>query len=112
MIVISDGDIIKNNMQGSGDNMQVIPLGYDRYTGQTFGNKAFILNAINYLCDEQGWMELRKREFKLSLLNKTILKQEKTKWQIVNILLPLILVWILGFIWITMRKKRYARRLN
>jgi ABC-2 type transport system permease protein len=111
MIVISDGDIIKNQVRGSGENTQIIPLGYDRYTGQTFGNKSFILNAINYLCDEQGWMELRKREFKLSLLNKTKLKQEKRKWQFINIIVPLVFVWLLGFIWIRIRKKRYSRRL-
>lgn len=112
MIVISDGDIIKNQVQGSGRNIKIIPLGYDRYTRQTFGNKAFILNAINYLCDEHGWMELRKREFRLSLLNKTLLKGEKVKWQIINILIPLILIWILGILWIIIRKKRFARRLN
>jgi len=110
MIVISDGDIIKNQVRRNGKNMQIIPLGYDRYTGQTFGNKAFILNALNYLCDEQGWMELRRREFKLSLLNKTRLKQEKRKWQIINILLPLVFVWMLGFIWVTIRKKSFSRR--
>lgn len=112
MVVISDGDIIKNDISGKGNNMNIIPLGYDRYTGQTFGNKTFILNTINYLCDDSGWMELRKREFKLSLLNKTILKTERRKWQMINILLPLIVIWIIGFVWIIIRKKRFTRRLN
>ncbi len=112
MIIISDGDIIKNQTYGSGINSKITPLGYDRYTRQTFGNKGFILNAINYLCDDQGWMELRKREFKLSLLNKTLLKSEKVKWQTINIVFPIIFICIFSILWRFIRKKRYTRKLN
>jgi len=62
MIVISDGDIIRNQVQQSSG--RVYPLGYDRYTGQEFGNKDFILNAIDYLCDDSGLISVRSKELK------------------------------------------------
>jgi len=68
MIVVTDGDIIKNQFhipQG-----YPLPLGFDQFTGETFGNKEFILNAMNYLTDGQGLISLRSREMKLRLLDK------------------------------------------
>jgi len=71
MIVIADGDIIKNQIRTTGQRPQPLALGYDRYTGQTFGNKDLILNAMNYLIDENGLITIRSRELKMRLLDKT-----------------------------------------
>ena len=70
MVVIADGDVIRNDVQGKGENMNILPLGYDRYMNQQFSNKELLLNAVNYLTDDDGWMALRSREIKLRLLNK------------------------------------------
>lgn len=109
MIIISDGDIIRNELSGKGENLQIIPLGYDRFTKQTYGNKDFLLNAINYLCDNKGLMQLRSREFKLRILDKTRIKSERNFWQVVNVLIPLILLVVGGFIMAYIRKKRYNK---
>lgn len=107
MIVISDGDIIKSQFHYS--KGFPLPLGYDQYTGQTFGNKEFILNCMNYLCDESGLITVRSRELKLRLLDKTIIEKSKVKWQLINIFVPIILISILSFLMSYIRKKKFAK---
>jgi len=108
MIVVCDGDIIKNQIQTTGSQPTPYPLGYDRYTGQTFGNKEFILNAMNYLIDENGLISIRSRELKLRLLDRTKINENKLFWQLINTVVPVILVIILGIIMYYARKKKYA----
>lgn len=105
MIVVSDGDIIKNHIDRNG---QPMPLGYDVYTQKMYGNKNFILNCINWLCDDSGLMSARARDIKLRMLNKKKLKAERLKWQVINTSLPILLVVILGIILYFIRKKKYA----
>ena len=65
MIVVADGDVAKNDFQRS--NGQIFPLGFDRNTKQTFANRIFLLNCVNYLLDDEGMLQLRSREVKLRL---------------------------------------------
>lgn len=105
MIVVSDGDIAASHVSKKGT---IYPLGYDRYTQQTFGNKNFILNCVDYLCDDSGILELRGKEFKLRLLDTS--KTENPgllSWT--NVLLPVTLVFLYGLIRIWLRKKKYTR---
>jgi len=106
MIVISDGDMIRNDVQLS--TQKVLPLGYDKYTNQTFGNKNFILNCMNYLCDDSGLISVRTRELTLRLLDKKKIKNEKLKWQLVNTALPLVLVILYGIVYYYIRKRKYT----
>lgn len=106
MIVVSDGDIIRN--QVSKASGQLYPLGFDRYSGQTYGNKKFVLNCVDYLCDNSGILELRNREIKLRLLNKDKIKEERTQWQLINIVVPILIVVIFGFINSAVRKRKYT----
>lgn len=105
MIVISDGDIMANEYDSKGT---VYPLGYYRYTEQTFDNKTFLTNAIEYLCDENNIIQTRSKEFKIRLLDKIRIKEEKAKWQMVNIILPLILLLLFGLGYNFIRKKKFA----
>ncbi len=106
MIVVSDADIILNQVNAAG---QPLALGYDRYTGETYGNKDFILNAINYLTDDSGIIEARAKEIRLRLLDKTLLASNKTGIQLINILLPITMVLIFGISRMLVRKKYYTR---
>ncbi|WP_372751225.1 gliding motility-associated ABC transporter substrate-binding protein GldG [Labilibaculum sp.] len=108
MIVISDGDIIKNRVRGVGSNRQIEALGYDRYTKNTYGNRSFLLNCVDYLCDDTGWMQLRSREVKLRLLNKTKIQSERLFWQLVNVLLPLLLLLLFAVARFYFRKRKFA----
>ena len=106
VLIISDGDIIKNQMGREGS---IYPLGYDRFTRQTFGNKNFMLNAIDYLTDGTGLINVRSKELKLRLLNKAKVKSESTKWQIINLVLPVLLILIFGIVQSRIRKAKYAK---
>lgn len=111
IFVLTDGDIAANEVQYEQGAFRAQPLGYDRYTQQTFGNRDFIMNIVNYMTDETGLMELRSREFKLRLLNKELLAQKSQllKWKLINTLLPLLLVMITGLVIQLVRRRRYAR---
>jgi ABC-2 type transport system permease protein len=110
MIVIADGGIIKNKVRIRNDQMQIQPLGYDYYSGQTFGNRDFIMNCIDYLSDDSGIMELRSRVVKLRLLDKVKIRDEKTKWQFINTTIPLVFFLLFGIIFTVARKKRNTKR--
>lgn len=107
MIVISDGDIIRNEVQHSA--RKSYPLGYDIYTRQTYGNKNFILNCVNYLCDDSGLIAVRSRELTLRLLDKKKIKNERLKWQIINTGFPLLALFLFGVIHRIVRKRKYAK---
>lgn len=104
MIVVADGDLIKNDVGRNGP----LELGFDRLTGQTFGNKEFLLNAVNYLLDDGGLINIRSKEIALAFLDKEKISGNNTKWQALNILLPLALLGLFGFIFNVIRKKKYA----
>ena len=107
MIVISDGDILRNEIQYS--TRKPLPLGYDQFTNQTYGNKNFILNCINYLCDDSGLISVRARELTLRLLDRKKIKNESFKWKTINTLLPLVSIALIGVIIFIIRKRKYAR---
>ena len=108
MMVISDGNIIANDVQMTAEGPFQFPLGYDKYNKQTFGNKDFLVNAVNYLTDEGGIMSLRAKIFKLRILDKAKIRDEKLKWQLINTLVPNILVIAFGIVYFYYRKKKYA----
>jgi len=86
-----------------------IELGFDRSSGQLYGNKEFLLNAVNYLLDDNGLINIRSKEIEVSFLDYQKVGLEKTKWQLFNILLPLVILGVFGFVFNFYRKKKYAR---
>ncbi|TNF26290.1 MAG: gliding motility-associated ABC transporter substrate-binding protein GldG [Bacteroidetes bacterium] len=105
MIVVSDGDIIRNHINPDGT---YLPCGFDKYTSQQFGNKKFLLNAINYLCDDENLTAIRSRSLEIRLLDRKKAEAERTKWQTINIAFPIGLIILFGLINAYIRKKRYA----
>jgi ABC-2 type transport system permease protein len=108
MIVIADGDIIRNEVSRVGTSESLIPLGYDRYTSKTFGNKDFVINCLNYLVNDNGIMELRSREIKLRLLDKNKVKNNRLTYQVVNTAGPLLIVLVSGILFNYFRRRRYT----
>ena len=106
MIFVSDGDMIKNKFSSKG---YPLPLGYDQYTDVAYGNKNFLLNAVNYLCDDEDIVQVRSKDFKMRLLDKDKILKEKTFWQVLNMVLPLCFVIIMGIIFVVIRKRKFAR---
>jgi gliding-associated putative ABC transporter substrate-binding component GldG len=106
MIVVSDADIIRNDLSPNGE--EFMELGYYRFTQRVYGNKDFVLNAMNYLLEEDGLIFSRIKEFKLRLLNRQKVTKEKEKWQILNTALPIVLIVLIGFVIGFLRKRRYT----
>jgi ABC-2 type transport system permease protein len=110
MVVITDGDIIKNQFDIS--KGYPLPLGYDQYTRKTFGNKDLILNVMTYLCDESGLITVRSRELTLRSLDIPKANKQRFFWQLLNTLLPVSLVLVFAFVKFRIRKRKYSRVLN
>jgi gliding-associated putative ABC transporter substrate-binding component GldG len=105
MVIISDGDLIKNEVTRNGP----LELGFDRFTGRTFGNKEFLLNAVNYLLDDDGLITLRSKDISLSFLDPDLVGPQKNQWQFINIIAPLLLLGLYGWTFNYLRKRRYSR---
>ncbi len=109
MLVVADGDIARNDVRNTQQGVvPSYPLGYDRYTERTFGNKEFLVNALSYLTDETGLMKLRNREFQLRLLNKQKVNNERLKWQIINLVIPVLLILCGGVAYSRWRRYKYG----
>jgi len=106
IIVLSDGDFCRNEI--SKTTGRAYELGYDPNTRQTFGNKDFLLNAVDYLMDGTGLITARAKQVQIRLLDKVKIDNGKTKWQIINLLGPLLLLVAFGMIRFYLRKKKYT----
>jgi ABC-2 type transport system permease protein len=109
MIVVSDGDIAKNDVHQSG---KLFPLGagiHPEFGPRMFSNREFLMNCVEYLLDDSGLISARSREIKLRPLDQERAFQEETKWQIINLGLPLLLLGIFGFTYAWLRRRRYGR---
>lgn len=104
MIVISDGDIVSNQVQ----NGKPTRMDIDKWTGQHFGNKTFLLNAVDYLLDDTGLLELRGKTLDIKMLNKEKVYKEKQFWQFINSILPLLLLGVFGFGYVYYLRRKYS----
>jgi ABC-2 type transport system permease protein len=105
MIVISDGDIFKNQV---GTDGSPYPLGYDHYMRQNFGNKNFLLNIADYMTDDSGLITLRTKEIQIRLLDRARIRSEKLYWQLLNNILPLGLLLTFAIFQHYIRRRKYA----
>lgn len=104
MIVISDGDIGRNQIMKG----EPLPLGFDVLTNQQYGNEQFLRNALDFLLDDANLMELRNRNIEARLLDRQRVMDEKSKWQWLNLLLPLVIIGALGGLFFWLRKKKFG----
>jgi gliding-associated putative ABC transporter substrate-binding component GldG len=106
MIVISDGDIIRNQLD---KNYQPLELGYDKWTNKLYGNKEFLMNCVNYLLDDNGLINIRSKVVDLPILDKEKVYENYTKSQIISVGLPIITLIIFGFLFTFLRKRKYSK---
>ncbi|AWX45859.1 hypothetical protein HME9304_02889 [Flagellimonas maritima] len=104
MIIISDGDVIKNQIR----NGRPLELGYDKWTNSSYGNKEFLVNCINYLLDDNGLINIRNKKVSIPLLDTEKIIEHKTKWQLLNIGVPVLLTLVLGIFFNFHRKRKFA----
>jgi len=103
MLVIADGDVIKNQIR----NGRPLALGYDKWTNNTYGNKEFLVNSINYLLDDTGLINIRNKKVAIPLLDIQKVSEQKLKWQVINIGIPVVITLLIGFAFNYLRKKKY-----
>ncbi len=106
MMVFSDGGLIANKVNRLPSGNRILPLGFDRVSSVTFGNKEFFVNAVNYLCDGNGLMQLRSRTMQLRLLDKVKLRETGKIWQLVNVAFPVIMIVAGGVVFQFLRRRR------
>ena len=109
MVVISDGDIGKNQiLKDDASKIQPLDLNRDKWTHQQFGNKDFLLNVVDYLLDDVGLIELRNKTLKINILDKQKAFKERLYWQFINVIFPLIFLLFFGILFSFLRKRKYA----
>ena len=105
MIVVSDGDIIKNQL----DRGMPLELGFDKWTNFMFGNKEFLLNSVNFLLDDTGLINIRSKEVRLPMLDKQKVYDNYTTTQLLTVALPIVILAVFGFLFTYLRKKKYSK---
>ena len=105
MIVVSDGDVIKNQLDQNGP----LELGFDKWTNNLYGNKEFLMNCVNYLLDDTGLINIRSKDVNLPLLDKERVYQNYTMAQVLTIGLPMLILIAFGFLFTYLRKRIYTK---
>ena len=108
MIFISDGDIIRNDTTRQGD---LFPLGFYKYTRQSFANLDLLTNAIDFLCDSSGLVTINAKNIKLRPLNTPKIKLESKKWKMINLFIPLFLIILFGIAYNFRRIRKYTGKI-
>jgi len=106
MIVISDGDLIKNQLD---KNFQPVELGYDQRSGNLYDNKDFLINCVNYLLDDTGLINIRSKDLDLPLLDKEKVYENYTVTQFITIGLPILILALFGILFTFLRKRKYSK---
>ena len=104
MLVVADGDFIKNQLR----NGRPLELGYDKWTNSFYGNKEFLVNSFNYLLDDTGLINIRNKKVAIPFLDEEKINTEKTKWQLINIGIPVLLTLVFGVLFYGYRKRKYT----
>ena len=106
MIVISDGDVIKNQLDKSGIPLE---LGFDKWTNNLYGNKEFMLNCVNYLLDDNGLINIRSKEVDIPILDKEKVYANYSMTQLITVGLPIVILAIFGILFTYLRKRKYSK---
>ncbi len=109
LAIIGDGDIIRNHVKRLGLKSEALPLGYDRYTGETFGNKEFLMNLVSYMLDNKNFTELHSKVVQLRLLDRTAIEENKSMIQLINVALPAFLILAFGLLLSWYRKQKFSK---
>lgn len=106
MIVVSDGDVIKNQFDKNGLPLE---LGYDKWTNNLYANKEFMMNCVNYLMDDNGLINIRSKEVNLPMLDKQKVYDNYTNSQVVTVAVPIVILLVFGLVFTLLRKRKYSK---
>ena len=109
MILVSTSSIIKNKITGYGEDTQIVPMGYDRITKRTYGNRDFIVNAVNWLANDDEWLSLKEKKRSLQLLNRQTISENRIKYSLLNTLVPLVFISTITLYLNIRRRQKYKK---
>ncbi len=109
IILVADGDFVLNGIA----NNQPIPMGMNQFAFGTqkefpFANRDFLQNSMDYLIDRSGLMEAKGKDYTLRLLDPAKVEEQKLRWQVINIVAPILLVCLFAVIYQWRRKRKYT----
>lgn len=104
-VVIASGSVLLNETQKG----QILPMGYDRYSGMQFSNRDMIVNALLWLTDEEGLIGLREKNVVLRLLNDKRAHEERLRVQLISTICPIAILVLIGGIVFIARKRKFER---
>jgi ABC-2 type transport system permease protein len=110
VIVVADGDMVLNAVTQN----QPLPMGMNPYTYGTqyqyqFANREFLQNCLDYLINPSDLLEAKAKDYTLRLLDSKKINEQRTFWQLINIAIPVLLVFIVAVIYQWRRKRKYSR---
>lgn len=105
-IVIASGSIVINETQKG----QILPMGYDRYSGMQFSNRDMIVNCLLWLTDSEGLINLREKDITLRLLNDKRAHDERLTVQLISTISPIAILALVGGVVMIIRKRKYQKR--
>jgi len=107
VLVVGDGNVVKSDLElGTGEPL---PLGRDPYTGNEYANRIFLQNAVNYMINPDGIISSRVKQFQIRPLNKVKVRNQRTYWQVINVVMPVALIFLVGFVKVYWRKSKYGK---
>ena len=106
VIVVGDADIVVNQVS---ESIGPLPMGVNKYTKIQYANKDFFLNCTEYLANPKNILDAKAKDYTLRLLDVKKVADEKTMWQIINIVLPILLVALFAIIYQFRRKNKYTK---
>jgi ABC-2 type transport system permease protein len=106
LIVVADGDLARNEVNRRTGQPQ--PLGFDPFSNYTFANQDILLNMIAYLVDENGLIRARNKEIRIRPLDREQIAAGRLQWQLINLVLPLVVLIIFGVVRSYRRRRKFA----
>jgi ABC-2 type transport system permease protein len=105
-LIVGDGDVVLNSFT----KQEPFPMGYSRVQERSFANKTFLQNTLEYMTGNAGIVALRNKDVPLRLLNPQKVSEQRLQWQLINIVVPVILVLLIGILYMQWRKRIYSKK--
>ncbi len=106
IIVVSDADIVMNQVS---EAIGPLPMGTNKYTKVGYANKDFFLTCVEYLANKNNILEAKGKDYTLRLLDVKMVEEERSWWQIINIVVPIALVCLFALVYQWRRKRKYSK---
>ncbi len=110
IMVVSDGDIVLNSVVRGNEP---IAMGMNSFTYGSqrefpFANRDFLLNSIEFMINENGLIDAKSKEYVVRMLDSKKVNESKNLWQLINLVSPLLIVFLFGMIFQLIRKRKFT----